>query len=106
MTMNAVEPETTRLFIKKRGKSLSVSTNPLHRNPSYKPLANPDASFRYGDVQYLVYDSFSASRSEFFAETLYRYVEKYDAREIYSYSIPTPEHPDGAKIIIIYEVRP
>ena len=90
----------------RRAYGLSVSTNPLHRNPSYKPIANPDASFRYGDVQYLVYDSFSASRSEFFTQTLYQYVDKYDAREIYSYSIPTPDHPEGTKIIIIYEVRP
>jgi hypothetical protein len=90
----------------RKAYGLSVSTNPLHRNPSYQPLANPDASFRYGQVQYLMYDSFSASRSEFFLNTLMKYVDKYEAREIYSFSITTPDHPGGTKIIIIYEVRP
>jgi hypothetical protein len=85
---------------------LSVSTNPLHRNPSYQPLANPDASLRYGEAQYLVYDSFSASRSTFYYDALMKYVDKYDARAIYSFSITTPEQPGGTKIIIIYEVRP
>lgn len=90
----------------RKAYGLSVSTNPLHRNPSYQPLANPDASLRYGEVQYLLYDSFSASRSTFFMNSLMNYVDKYDAKEIYSYSVPTPEHPEGTKIIIIYEVRP
>lgn len=90
----------------RKAYGLSVSTNPLHRNPSYQPLTNPDASFRYGDVQYLMYDSFSANRSPFFTNTLMRYIDKYDAREIYSYAIPTADQPDGQKIIIIYEVRP
>lgn len=85
---------------------LSVSTNPLHRNPSYQPLANPDASFRYGEAHYLVYDVFSANRSSFFERTLNRYIDKYDAQEVFSYTAPTPNAPAGSKIIIIYEVRP
>lgn len=90
----------------RRAYGLSVSTNPLHRNPSYIPLYNPDASIRYGDVQYLVWDSFSANRSAFFSESLMRYIEKYHAQPIYTYSITTPDHPEGTAIIIIYEVQP
>lgn len=90
----------------RKAYGLSVSTNPLHRNPSYEPLENPDAALRYGDAQYLVYDSFSASRSSFFLDSLNRYIEKYDAREVYAFAVPTPDHPDGARIIVIYEVRP
>ncbi len=85
---------------------LSVSTNPLHRNPSYQPLANPDAAFRYGDAHYLVWDVFSANRSAFFDRTIHRYIEKYNAKEVYSFTAPTPSAPAGSKIIIIYEVRP
>jgi uncharacterized membrane protein len=90
----------------RKAYGLSVSTNPLHRNPSYQPLANPDASLRYGEAQYLVYDSFSASRSKTFSESLMSYVDKYSAKEVYSFSIHTPDQPGGTKIIIIYEVRP
>ncbi|HVL25407.1 MAG TPA: glycosyltransferase family 39 protein [Thermomicrobiales bacterium] len=93
----------------RKAYGLSVSTNPLHRNPSYEPLTNPDASLRYGDVQYMVWDSFTASRTEFFTNTFNKYKDKYHAKEIFSYSIPV-NGPDGTKtnepIIIIYEVTP
>jgi 4-amino-4-deoxy-L-arabinose transferase-like glycosyltransferase len=89
---------------------MSVSSNPLNRNPSYQPLLNPDAQIRYGNVQYLVYDSFTASRSTFFTNSLMRYVEKYNAREVYAYTVPNGVAADGSivqeKIIVIYEVTP
>ena len=92
----------------RKAYGMSVSTNPLHRNPSYQPLSNPDASLRYGEVHYLIWDSFSASRSPFFENTLMGYARKFDATEIYSFAIPGPDNPDGTpgtqKIIIIYEV--
>ncbi|HRV93744.1 MAG TPA: glycosyltransferase family 39 protein, partial [Anaerolineae bacterium] len=34
---------------------LSVSPNPLHRNPSYEPIINPDFKIRAGELQYLVW---------------------------------------------------
>jgi len=91
----------------RRAYGMAVSSNPLNRNPSYFPFENPDAQFRYGDVHYVLYDSFSAARSPYFASALLRYAEKYDVREIYSYSIPNPDYPElSQKIIIIYEVGP
>jgi hypothetical protein len=93
----------------RRAYGLSVSANPLNRNPSYLPLINPDAHLRYGDVQYIVFDAFTANRSPFFTQTLMGYVEKYDAREIYAYTMPGEDefgHPQPVKIIVIYEVRP
>ena len=45
---------------------LSVSTNPLHRNPVYIPLDNPDRAIREGQVQYLVWDSYTSGRSSFY----------------------------------------
>ena len=35
---------------------LSVSPNPLHRNPSYEAISNPDFRIRTGDLQYVVWD--------------------------------------------------
>lgn len=94
----------------RKAYGLSVSTNPLNRNPSYLPLVNPDAQFRYGDAQYIVWDSFSASRSTFFTTSLMKYVKKYDGREVFAYSIPTGTSVNGVaqeqKIIVIYEVTP
>ena len=37
---------------------LAVSPNPLHRNPSYDPINNPDLQIRNSELQYLVWDSY------------------------------------------------
>jgi hypothetical protein len=62
---------------------LSVSPNPLTRNPSYVPLINPDRAIREGRVQYAAWDAYSASRSPFFARELLRYVERYRGRVVH-----------------------
>jgi hypothetical protein len=93
----------------RKAYGLSVSPNPLHRNPSYIPVINPDAQIRNGEVQYLVYDAFSAARSTTFANTLQRYVDKYAGREVHAeYMNVTADDGTAAptKVIIVYEVQP
>ncbi len=88
---------------------LSVSPNPLHRNPSYTPIDNPDFQIRMGELQYLVWDSFSAERSNFFSEKLLWYVGRYNGRVVHSETVKvvTPEGYLVEKpVIIIYEVHP
>jgi hypothetical protein len=83
---------------------LSVSTNSLHRNPVYQPLPNPDSAIRRGDVQYLVWDSYSAGRSSSFAAHLLRYVARFHGRVVHTESVKS-----GNKlrpVIVIYAVRP
>lgn len=88
---------------------LSVSPNPLHRNPSYEPVHNPDFQIRTGAIQYLVWDSFSAERTSFFSEKLLLYVQKYHGRAVHTETV-TITGPEGAPmvkpVIIVYEVRP
>ena len=92
-----------------RSYALSVSPNPLTRNPSYTPLPNPDFAVREGQVQYAVWDAFSASRSPFFARRLMRYVERYRGRLVHQQTVPM-RTPDGRTIrwpaIAIYVMRP
>ncbi len=88
---------------------LAVSPNPLHRNPSYEPVINPDLRFRTGEIQYVIWDSFSAARSPFFSDKLLAYAEKYKGRVVHTQavSVPTAEGVTALKyIIVIYEVRP
>ena len=88
---------------------LSVSPNPLHRNPSYEPILNPDSDIRTGDIQYLVWDSYSAERTTFFSEKLLWYVNRYNGRVAHteSVSVTTPDGNVTQKpVIIIYEVHP
>jgi hypothetical protein len=88
---------------------LSVSPNPLHRNPSYDPILNPDLQIRSSELQYLVWDSFSASRSQFFSDKLMAYVNKYNGRAVHTETITVKDEQGNSvvkPVIIIYEVYP
>lgn len=88
---------------------LSVSPNPLRRNPSYQPVLNPDLQIRNGDIHYIVWDSYSAERSKFFSDAILRYANRYHGRVIHVESVNVLM-PDGTTIakpvIVIYEVTP
>jgi hypothetical protein len=88
---------------------LSVSANPLHRNPVYEPVRNPDRRIRENAIQYIVWDAFSAQRSPFFARRMMRFVERYRGRVVHS-QLLTVRSPDGSPVrrpvIVIYEVGP
>jgi hypothetical protein len=88
---------------------LAVSPNPIRRNPSYDPILNPDLQIRNSELQYLVWDSFSAARTPFFADKLMGYVNKYNGRAVHTETI-TVKNKDGTSVvkpvIIIYEVYP
>ncbi len=98
-----------QFYGERKAYGLSVSPNPLHRNPSYTPINNPDAQIRSSDLQYLVWDSFSASRSSFFSDKVMGYVSKYNGRIIHEETIVVNDaagKPIVQPIIIIYEVHP
>jgi hypothetical protein len=88
---------------------LAVSPNPQHRNPSYDPIINPDLQIRNSELQYLVWDSFSAARSSFFSDKILGYVKKYNGRAVHTETI-TVQDENGNNVvkpvIIIYEVYP
>jgi hypothetical protein len=88
---------------------LAVSPNPLHRNPSYDPIVNPDAQIRNSELQYLVWDSFSANRSSFFSDKVMGYVNKYNGRVVHTETITVKDQDENSivkPVIIIYEVYP
>ncbi len=88
---------------------LSVSPSPLRRNPSYQPILNPDLQIRNGDIQYVVWDSYSAERSSFFAEGILKFAERYHGQVIHTQSVMVSLE-DGSQVekpvIIIYLVHP
>ncbi len=92
-----------------RAYGLSVSPNPLQRNPSYEPIDNPDLAIRNSDIQYIVWDSFSAARSVHFSQRLEEYVRRFHGRvaHIETITTTTPSGEDAVvPVIIVYEVRP
>jgi 4-amino-4-deoxy-L-arabinose transferase-like glycosyltransferase len=88
----------------RRAYALAVSPN--NRNPSYVPVYNPDAELRKGAIQYLVWDSFSAARSQAFGLKLLGYVAKFRATLIHTqYETTTSDgHVVSVPVIRIYEV--
>jgi hypothetical protein len=93
----------------RRAYGLSVSPNRLRRNPIYQAVANPDLSLRRGDIQYLVWDAFSARRSKHFERRLLSYVSRYRGRAVYTFSAPTRANDRAlvrVPLIIVYAVRP
>jgi Dolichyl-phosphate-mannose-protein mannosyltransferase len=93
----------------RRALALSVSPNPLHRNPTYQPVLNPDLDVRTNAVQYLVFDSYSAARTPFFAHRLMSFVHKYNGILVYADYQPV-QGADGrtaeVPVVLIYEVHP
>lgn len=93
----------------RKAYGLSVSPNPLHRNPTYEPVVNPDLRLRNGEIQYIVWDAYSANRSTFFSEKLLTYARRYHGRVVHTESIRTVDadgQPIDLPVIVIYEVRP
>jgi hypothetical protein len=109
MTIGPTMANIVKWYSRQEAFGISVSPNPLHRNPSYDPILNPDFEMRIGEIQYLVWDSFSAGRSVFFSEKLLGYVQKYHGRAVHTQTVTVPT-PGGATVerpvIIIYEVHP
>jgi len=112
VTMMTIGPSMANIvkwYGHRNAQGLSVSPNPLYRNPVYDPIANPDLAIRRNRVQYLVWDSFSAARSSFFSDSLLRYVDRYSGREVYRQEVDGTDAAGRAvrrPVIIVYEVHP
>ncbi|WP_167761779.1 glycosyltransferase family 39 protein [Blastococcus sp. CT_GayMR19] len=111
VTMLALGPSMANIiqfYGQRRVYGLSVSPNPLSRNPVYDPVHNPDLSIRHSDLQFLVWDSFSAERSPFFSDRLLSYAERYHGRIVHQEFINVETNQGSVRrpVIIIYEVRP
>jgi hypothetical protein len=81
-------------------QGLSVSTNPLHRNPAYTPIYNPDKSVRQGQFTYLVWDAYSAFRSPSTAKRLAVLIKRYDGFPVHTVRV------GGKPVVVFYEVHP
>lgn len=84
-----------------RADGLSVSPNPLHRNPSYHAIRNADLALRRGEYEYIVWDAYSAGRSSHFSARTMELVHRF-------HGIPVDVQRDGQgrPLIVIYQVTP
>jgi hypothetical protein len=89
----------------RRSDGLSVSPNPLHRNPTYHPIINADALLKSGAYQYIVWDVYSARRSPVFSARALQLAERFDGHVIYV-GRGSFDGKANQKLIVIYEVTP
>jgi hypothetical protein len=108
MTIGPSMANIIEFYGHRQALGLAVSPNPLNRNPSYKPLPNPDRSIRNADVQYLAWDAYSATRSHFFAASITRFADRYSGRVVHTEYVTSHEGGRQVKkpVIVIYQVRP
>jgi hypothetical protein len=109
MTIGPSMANLVEFYGRRFAYGLSVSPNPISRNPSYQPIINPDLQIRRSEIQYLVWDSYSANRSIFFSNNLMGYVTKYNGRAVFTESISQKDASGNLvikPIIIIFEVHP
>ena len=89
--------------------ALSISPNPLRANPAYEAVRNPDYQLRWGLVEYLIYDAYSAARTPHFANRLLDFVERYGGEIVHEqYGTLVTDEGDTyrAPVIRIYRVGP
>lgn len=109
MTIGPSMANILQFYGHRPASGLSVSPNPLQRNPAYEPLNNPDLLIRNNDIQYVVWDSYSAARSPFFANKLLTYLRRYHGRAVHTETVTTHSAAGtdtASPVIVIYEVRP
>ena len=109
MTIGPSMANLVQFYGRREAYGLSVSPNPLNRNPSYEPLPNPDQALRDNDIQYIVWDTFSASRAPGFSGRLLGYAERYAGRAVHVENLPlrtSAGHTVTKPAIVVYEVRP
>ncbi len=87
---------------------LSVSSNPLRRNPAYDPVGNPDRLLRDGRIHYIVWDAYSAARSRFYAKRLLGYAKRYHGRAVHTETVAVRTASGEVvrrPVIVIFQVR-
>lgn len=105
MTLGPSMGNVLQYYSGRRADGLSVSPNPLHRNPSYLPIPNPDAALRSGDYQYVVWDAYSAKRSPTFAAKELTLIRKYGGRAVHT-ELAAFDGKAIQPVVVIYEVQP
>lgn len=88
-----------------RADGLSVSPNPLHRNPSYRPIGNADAALRAGTYRYIVWDAYSARRSAQFSRRAVQLAVRFHGRVVHT-ELGTFRGVPHQRLVVIYEVTP
>ncbi len=105
MTIGPTMANLIEYYSGRRSDALSVSPNPLHRNPTYRPIMNADAELAAGNYEFIVWDVYSAQRSPHFAQRAIDLERRFGGHIVH---VQRGEvgGKDNQPIIVIYQVHP
>ena len=86
--------------------ALSVNPNPAQHNPAYTPILDPDGMIESGEIDYLVYDVYSAKRSRYFGDEMNYYVRTHNAESVHTeYEIlGSGNQTEKKPVVFVYSV--
>lgn len=105
MTIGPSMANVIQYYSGRPSDGLSVSPNPLHRNPSYHPIVNADAALRSGSYQYVVWDVYSARRSPQFGARALELVRRFHGQVVHV-ERGRFGGKAGQDLIVVYKVTP
>jgi 4-amino-4-deoxy-L-arabinose transferase-like glycosyltransferase/putative flippase GtrA len=108
LTIGPTMANIVEFYGQRKAYGLSVSPNPLRRNPAYDPINNPDRALQLNQIQYIATDIWSAQRSPYFAGTLNKYLARYHGALVYQQrALVNESNTTTSQVVIrVYEVRP
>jgi hypothetical protein len=109
LTIGPTLANIVEFYGQRQAYGLSVSPNPLRRNPAYDPINNPDRALQLNKIQYIATDIWSAERSPYFNATLRKYLARYHGVLVYQQKAQVRDYSGAVAtqvVIEIYEVRP
>jgi hypothetical protein len=105
MTVGPTMANVIEYYSGRRCDALSVSPNPLHRNPTYRPIVNADSALKAGAYQYVVWDAYSAARSPHFGHRASDLAHRFHGVKVFTEKGDVDGH-GNRPLVIIYEVHP
>jgi 4-amino-4-deoxy-L-arabinose transferase-like glycosyltransferase len=108
LTIGPTMANIVEFYGQRKAYGLSVSPNPLRRNPAYDPINNPDRALQLNQIQYIATDIWSAQRSPYFAGALDKYLARYHGTLVYQQRalVDGSSTTNSQVVIRVYEVRP
>lgn len=103
MTIGPSMANIVQFYGDRAADALSVSPNPLHRNPTYHAIANANAALRNGDYQYIVWDAYSAARSPNFGTRAEQLIQRFGGRAVDVQRGTFRGRPDQV-LVVVYRV--
>ncbi len=108
MVIDPTMGNIVRFYANREALALSTNPNPAQHNPAYTPIIDPDLMLENGEIDYMIYDIYSAQRARYFADELNYYARKYGAEPVhteYDRYIDAEGKAVEKSVVIVYKLK-